>query len=187
MQNNPTKKAISIFEVGFGTGLNTFLSVIENGKEGRSIYYEAIDTNPLKPEEYNRLHYANLFAGVPESTFNLLHNSKWNEDVHINPTFILHKKECSLLEYRTTNRFDLIYFDAFAPSSQPELWGIDIFQKMYSITTPGGMLVTYCAKGAVRRAMIAAGYKIEKLRGAPGKREMLRASRPASITNDSKL
>ena len=172
--NNLPKKQLNIFEMGFGTGLNTLLTFLENRTEHRLIYYEAIDTHPLQPEEYTVLKYESLLGNEDQSIFQFLHTSAWNQEINISPSFILHKKKCSLLEYTTDSSFDLIYFDAFAPAAQPELWSLNVFLKMISICNDGAILVTYCSKGDVRRALIQAGFKVEKLKGPPGKREMLR-------------
>ena len=114
-----------------------------------------------------------LVEVIPRS---LLHQSPWNEDVLITPTFILHKQQTDLLQFKPAHAVAIIYFDAFAPASQPELWTEDVFKKLYQMLHPGGVLVTYCSKGVVRRAMQAAGFAITKIPGPPGKREMVRAN-----------
>ena len=170
-----TNDQLNIFEMGFGTGLNAFLTLLVAENEKRSIYYETIDTNPLDLEEYESLQYPDLLSKEHATTFRSIHSAAWDQEHRVTPYFILNKKKTSLLAFATNKKFDLVYFDAFAPSAQPELWTKEVFDQVYSTTNPGGILVTYCAKGDVRRAMIAAGFHVEKLKGAPGKREMLRA------------
>jgi len=105
-----------------------------------------------------------------------LHEGPWNKDVIINENFTLRKEKVDLLQFATNQSFSLIYFDAFAPSAQPELWTEEVFKKLYSMLLPKGILVTYCSKSTVRRAMQAAGFEVEKIPGPPGKREMIRAA-----------
>ena len=167
-------KKLNLLEIGFGTGLNAFLTMLEARALPVHFYYEAIDTHPLTQTEYEALRYADALAKDMEPEFLRMHAAAWNEEHSVTPRFILKKNQCSLLDYTSDVAFDLIYFDAFAPSAQPELWATEIFERLFSITSAGGVLVTYCAKGDVRRSMISAGYKVEKLPGAPGKREMLR-------------
>ncbi len=169
---------INIFEVGLGTGLNALLSLIEAKKRNLRIYYEAIELFPLSTEEVKKLNYCHQL-GRPElqSSFEGMHTSDWARHIQIDENFILMKRNEDLLTFDRLKPFNLIYFDAFAPKAQPELWTKEVFDKMFSILVPEGILVTYCSKGDVRRAMIAAGLKVEKLQGPPGKREMLRARR----------
>jgi tRNA U34 5-methylaminomethyl-2-thiouridine-forming methyltransferase MnmC len=174
---DPGRKKLNILEIGFGTGLNAFLTLIEIQNIPVQVYYEAIDTNPLAQSEYEALRFSDALSKDLESVFLQMHVAAWNEENSITPKFVLNKNQCSLLDYASDQIFDLIYFDAFAPSAQPELWTTEIFERLFSITGVGGVLVTYCAKGEVRRSMISAGYHVEKLPGAPGKREMLRARR----------
>ena len=110
-----------------------------------------------------------------QSTFEKLHNCDWEKEIEITENFVLYKRNENLSTLKRLKPLNVIYFDAFAPNAQPELWTIDIFDKMYSMLLPGGILVTYCSKGEVRRNMIAAGFEVEKLQGPPKKREMLRA------------
>jgi tRNA U34 5-methylaminomethyl-2-thiouridine-forming methyltransferase MnmC len=154
---------LNIFEMGFGTGLNALLTMQEANVP---VYYQAAELYPLTPEEYSALNY-----DVPD-----LHKAAWEKDVAINNNFTLHKTNQSILTLQTEKKFDLIYYDAFAPSAQPELWDKDVFAKLFSWMNKDGVLVTYCSKGDVRRAMLAVGFKVEKLKGPFGKREMLRAT-----------
>lgn len=175
---------IRIFEVGFGTGLNALLTIIQAEKLNRKIYYKAIELFPLHLEEARSLNYCRvLHRNDLQTSFEQLHICDWEREITITSKFRFKKTESNLLNFRTSETFDLIYFDAFAPSAQPELWTEKIFEKMFSILQPGGVLVTYCSKGAVRRAMQSAGFTVEKISGPPGKREMVR-TRKALFTND---
>ncbi len=111
--------------------------------------------------------------------FRQLHQAKWHQQVQITPFFSLHKQQIDLLNFSALQQFHLVFYDAFAPGHQPELWTIEVFKKLFYLLQPNAALVTYCAKGDVRRAMITAGFTIDRLPGPPGKREMLRAIRPA--------
>jgi len=165
---------VRLFEMGFGTGLNAFLTAIEAEKEKIKIYYTAVEQYPLTLEEAGQLNYSETLGH--KELFDSLHQSKWKEDVNINDYCTLRKEQTSLLNFSALQPFNLIYYDAFAPAAQPELWTKEVFEKLFHLLTPGGVLVTYCSKGDVRRAMMAAGFTVTKLPGPPGKREMLRAS-----------
>lgn len=172
---------LRILEVGFGTGLNALLTLIEAVKTKTKIYYEAIELYPLNNEEIRTLNYCQqLNINDLQSVFDKLHNCEWEKETAITENFTLIKRQENLLNVEPIKLFELIYFDAFAPNAQPELWTKEVFDKMYTILEPGGVLVTYCSKGDVRRAMIAAGFEVEKLPGPPRKREMLRAAHPKS-------
>ncbi|CAN5370796.1 tRNA (5-methylaminomethyl-2-thiouridine)(34)-methyltransferase MnmD [soil metagenome] len=167
-----SKSEISILEIGFGTGLNAFLVLLESLK----VVYTSLEAFPLEEKEFTLLNYAEQL-NVPEkqSDFLKLHSSPWEIPISINENFTINKKKVKLEDFIfDNNSFDLIFFDAFSPEVQPELWTEEIFRKIFSATKPKGILVTYCAKGQVRRNMIAAGFSVERLEGPPGKREMLR-------------
>jgi tRNA U34 5-methylaminomethyl-2-thiouridine-forming methyltransferase MnmC len=178
-----SKQQIFIFEMGFGTGLNAFLTLLNSLQQQQSIYYTAIELFPLENLLVQQLNYCEVL-GRPdmENVFHKMHESAWNEEVIFSPLFTFKKVKCSLLDYSSTQQFDLIYFDAFAPDEQPELWTTEVFEKMFNMLLPVGILVTYSAKGSVRRAMQGVGFTIEKLPGAAGKREMLKAiKRPLKL------
>ena len=171
-----------VLEIGFGTGLNALLTLIEADKHKNRIYYTALEPHPLSEEEISHLNYCDqLNQSSYQPYFEKMHQVGWEEMFEITDNFRLTKKRCSLVDLSvdpfTENTFFLIYFDAFAPNAQPELWTKNIFEKLYSLLIPGGILVTYCSKGDVRRAMQAAGFTVEKLPGPLKKREMLRARR----------
>lgn len=169
-------KELSILEVGFGTGLNTWLSAAEAFGQNKNICYTALEKYPLHEAEIKILNYP-LLADSPEiaALFSANHQAPWEESTQIIPQFSLLKKAVDLLNFKSTTAFDIIYFDAFAPAVQPELWSEIVFEKMYKALKPNGILVTYCAQGQVKRNMKAAGFTIERLPGPPGKREITRA------------
>jgi len=167
---------LNIFEMGFGTGLNALLTIIETEELQREIYYETVEQYPLDNGEVKSLNYCKQLDRTDlQSLFEQLHTSAWEKKINITKGFCLKKTKTNVLNFETSGTFELIYFDAFAPNVQPELWTTEIFEKMFSILKPGGLLVTYCSKGDVRRAMQAAGFVVEKLPGPKGKREMIRA------------
>jgi tRNA U34 5-methylaminomethyl-2-thiouridine-forming methyltransferase MnmC len=178
-------RCFSIFEMGFGTGLNALLTLIEAEKLNRKIYYESVELFPLSVEEAKSLNYCSILQRNDlQKTFEDLHICEWGKKITVPSNFILKKTKTDLLNFQTSETclsgrqaFELIFFDAFAPNAQPELWTEEIFQKLYSILKLDGILVTYCSKGIARRAMQAAGFIVEKIPGPPGKREMIRAMR----------
>ena len=165
-----------ILEVGFGTGLNALLTLIEADKHKNRIYYTGIEPYPLDEAAISQLNYCDQL-NLPEYKryFEKMHQCGWEEMFETTEYFRLTKTKCNLADFSTGDLYDLIFFDAFAPNAQPELWTKKTFDKMYVLLKPGGILVTYCSKGDVRRNMIASGFTVEKLQGPPGKREMLRA------------
>jgi tRNA U34 5-methylaminomethyl-2-thiouridine-forming methyltransferase MnmC len=176
--NQSANNLITILEMGFGTGLNALLTLLEADKMKQPVYYTAIELYPLKKEETGSLNYCELLNRTHHQVlFEKLHSCEWEKSHPITPFFSLYKNNCNLINFSTTQLFNLIYFDAFAPTAQPELWTKEIFEKLYTMLLPGGILVTYCSKGDVRRNMQSAGFSIEKIPGPPGKREMIRAVR----------
>jgi tRNA U34 5-methylaminomethyl-2-thiouridine-forming methyltransferase MnmC len=166
-------KEIQILEVGFGTGLNALLTYLEAEKNEISIQYTSLEAFPVSSEIVSQLNYGDALNA--KAVFQKLHALSWNENHRVSEFFSLQKNQIKLEEFGSDKKFGLIYFDAFAPRVQPELWTEEVFRKIYKLTASDGVLVTYCSKGDVRRAMIAAGFQVEKLPGPPGKREMLRA------------
>jgi len=172
-------KQIAILEVGFGTGLNALLTAIAAEKMERSIYYVALEPNPLNKEEFYSLNYCELLGRRDrQEDFLRMHECEWNKIISVTEELLMYKSDSLLQTFEGRTKFHLIYFDAFAPNAQPQLWTKEVFDKMYSILQPGGILVTYCSKGEVRSNMITAGFEVEKLPGPPGKREMIRATLP---------
>lgn len=172
--NYSEKETINILEIGFGTGLNCYLTALEAKKQNKKVIYHSIELYPLEKELVDKLNYAdqdNL------DLFKSLHSCEWNKDVPITDNLILQKLQGDLTTYQFPQTYDLVYFDAFAPDVQPDLWSLEIFEKIYQSTNSEAFLTTYCTKGIVKRALRAAGFKVKRLPGPPGKREMLRATR----------
>jgi tRNA U34 5-methylaminomethyl-2-thiouridine-forming methyltransferase MnmC len=168
-------ESLNIFEIGFGTGLNTWLSLNEAIHLNRKINYCAVEPFPLSVEEAGKLNYASILDKDLQKYFLQLHQCEWDEEILIHPLFLFEKINIQLQDFSINKKFHLIYFDAFDPNAQPELWTENVFEKMRDILYPNGILVTYCSKGIVRRTMQAAGFSVEKLKGPPHKREMVRA------------
>lgn len=167
-------QSISILEMGFGTGLNAFLTLLESRKRNIKINYTGVEAYPIEAEEIEKLNYAEQ-VNTKRTNFLALHISNWEEEVNLNANFNLTKRQQFFSEIKDVNSFDIIYFDAFGARVQPDLWTESIFSNMYLALKEKGVLVTYAAKGSVRRAMQAVGFTVERLPGPPGKREMLRA------------
>jgi tRNA U34 5-methylaminomethyl-2-thiouridine-forming methyltransferase MnmC len=166
---------ISIMEMGFGTGLNALLSLIETEKLNCKINYHSLELYPLREEEFVQLNYCDqLGRSDLGETFQRIHQCNWNEAADVTDKFSLIKIDSSLQAYSKNILFNIIYFDAFDPAAQPELWTKEIFDKLYSLLIPGGVIVTYCCKGDVRRALMASGFTVNRIPGPPGKRQMLR-------------
>jgi tRNA U34 5-methylaminomethyl-2-thiouridine-forming methyltransferase MnmC len=168
---------VNIFEVGFGTGLNTLLSVIYGQNDERIFNYTSIEKNPLGISVINTLNHWSFAGSEGRQIFEKIHNYDWGIFQQITRNFYLKKIRCDILTDKIEGKFDLIYFDAFGPDKQPEMWTPDVFEKIAEITSGGGIFVTYSAKGNVKRLLKANGFKIEMLPGPPGKREMIRAIR----------
>ena len=171
-------KPISILEIGFGTALNTFITYLESRKSIQTIDYVGVEAYPISAEEVLQMNYvAELNAENERNAFELIHQSNWEEKIAINSNFTLSKRNQFFDEISDESQFDLIYFDAFGYRVQPELWSTEIFEKMYKALKANGVLVTYAARGVVKRSMIEVGFSVEKLAGPPGKREMFRATK----------
>lgn len=169
-------KEVRILEMGFGTGLNAFLTAIEAENLKQKIYYTAVEQSPLGVDIVTTLNYPAHLGH--EQLFKQIHDCNWGEDLWLSEYFTLRKENVTLQDFIPAERFHLIYYDAFAPAAQPELWTKEIFEKLLILLHHSGILVTYCSKGDVRRAMQTAGFTVKKLPGPPGKREILRAARP---------
>ena len=170
------KQNINILEIGFGTGLNALLSSQKAVQKKVNVNYHTMELYPVNKESYTKLNFTDLI-GLEQKELLILHTSAWEKECKINDYFTLTKSKSSLEKYTTNTKFDIIYFDAFSPEKQPELWNESIFKKMYSYLKEDGFLVTYCAKGVVKRTMKAVGFEIIVLDGPPGKRQMTRANK----------
>lgn len=169
---------VSILEIGFGTGLNAFITFLESKKSNQSIDYVGVEAYPISAEEIVSMNYVEELNAVEQSSiFDTMHQSNWEEKIILDDDFTLTKRKQFFEEIDDENKFDLIYFDAFGYRVQPELWSTAIFEKMYKALKPNGVLVTYAARGVVKRSMIEVGFTVEKLAGPPGKREMFRATK----------
>jgi tRNA U34 5-methylaminomethyl-2-thiouridine-forming methyltransferase MnmC len=167
---------VSVLEIGFGTGLNAFLTSLEAAKKNLQINYSGIEAYPVSETEIDQLNYASLLD-VSQRDFLKLHKACWESPSEINQNFILTKRKQLFSEIKDIEHYNIVYFDAFGARVQPELWTESIFELMFKALKPGGVLVTYSAKGSVRRAMQAVGFLVERMPGPPGKREMLRATK----------
>jgi tRNA U34 5-methylaminomethyl-2-thiouridine-forming methyltransferase MnmC len=169
---------IGILEIGFGTGLNSFITFLEAPKLKLAIDYVGVDAYPVGEEEIRQLNYVKtLKADAFRNVFDEMHHQKWGFKNKFSATFCLTKRKQFFNEIDDRYAFDLIYFDAFGARVQPELWTEVLFKKMYTALKSDGVLVTYSAKGSVRRAMQSVGFAVERLAGPPGKREMLRGTK----------
>ena len=166
---------ISILEIGFGTGLNAFITCLEAEKLKVNIDYVGVEAYPISSDELSALNYDELLSKKNDSVFKKLHKVSWEENHKITSKFMLKKRKHFFEDIKDIERYNLIYFDAFGARVQPELWTEHILKIMYKALKLEGVLVTYSAKGSVRRAMQAVGFIVERLPGPPGKREMLRA------------
>jgi tRNA U34 5-methylaminomethyl-2-thiouridine-forming methyltransferase MnmC len=177
LTGNPTKRDVRILEIGFGTGLNALLTALYAGQTQIQVHYQSWEAFPLPEDIYGKLNYsAALDSG---SLFLQLHEAAWNSEVTLTDTFTLEKKIGDVMtdDMKSGSPFDIIFYDAFAPSKQPELWTPDVLKKVTDTLAPGGVWVTYCAKGQLRRDLKSLALRVESLPGPPGKREMLRATK----------
>lgn len=174
---------IRLLEIGFGTGLNALLTFFEAKNLSFSIAYTGVEAYPVSYEEALSMEYPDLLENPEEANavYSKMHDLDWEESASLSSFFELNKRKQRFEDIGDTDAFDLVYFDAFGARVQPELWGESIFSKMYTALSPKGVLVTYAAKGSVRRAMQAVGFTVERLPGPPGKREMLRATKKESF------
>lgn len=171
-----TRKSIHLFEIGFGTGLNALLTWGEAKRSHLDITYTAIEAFPLPLETTSALGYDSLEPKLQVDAFNQLHAASWGSPVILEKgCFSLYKLEGDFTTMSFQSRFDLLYFDAFAPEKQPEMWEEHLFARLFENLNENGILVTYCAKGEVRRRLQRCGFNVERIPGPPGKREMIRA------------
>lgn len=172
------KEEINLLEIGFGTGLNAFLTLLDTEKSGKIVRYTSLEQYPVSIADAEQFNYSKLLDPSKEEIFMQLHSSLWGEWVEMTPAFHLRKLQIdasNLDNFQPETPFDVIYYDAFAPEKQPTMWREEIFNRLYTLSNQGAVLTTYCAKGAVRRMLQSAGYQVTRLPGPPGKREILKA------------
>ncbi|WP_299779977.1 tRNA (5-methylaminomethyl-2-thiouridine)(34)-methyltransferase MnmD [uncultured Formosa sp.] len=176
LEEKPDLNPISILEIGFGTGLNAFLTCLESKKLNCKINYTGVEAYPVTADDLLHINYSkSINQGANESLFNTLHTVAWESKQDISEGFSLLKQQKSFNDITDNALYDIIYFDAFGPRVQPDLWGEAVFKIMFKALKPSGILVTYSAQGNARRAMQAVGFTVARIPGPPGKREMLRA------------
>jgi len=168
-------KSVSILEIGFGTGLNAFITSLEAERNNLLIDYTAVEAFPLTVEEIDAMNFASKIDSNKTNIFSTIHQLNWEVKNQVNDNFYLTKRKQFFQDINDKDCFDIIYFDAFSFDVQPELWSETIFKKMHTALKSNGILVTYACRTVIKQAMISAGFRVEKLPGAPGKREMLRA------------
>ena len=165
---------VCIFETGFGTGLNAFLSAIYSVTHNKKIFYTSIEKYPLSESIINSLNYKEFVEERYAYLFEKIHSCRWDLKQDILPGFTLLKIKGDLLTSSLKGHYDTIFFDAFGPEKQPDMWTDEVLGKISEITAPGGILVTYCVKGSVQRSLKKSGFNISLLPGPPGKRFVLR-------------
>ena len=175
--NYLNRKNITVFEIGFGTGLNAMLTILEAIQNNFGVDYYAIEKYPLDIKTIYQLNYPELLKlnKYKKDLFYRIHKTEWGIKTEFNNNFSLTKIKNDITEFSIPFLYDIVYFDAFAPEKQPEMWSIDIFKMIYSNLAAGGILVTYCAKGIVKRTLQSAGFDVEGIPGPSGKREIIRA------------
>ncbi len=166
---------VSVFEMGFGTGLNALLTLYESLKDKRQVHYVSVEKYPLSENIYKKLNYENFFPEYKQEYFKLLHECNWEESCRISDNFMLLKLETDFGNMTTDRLFDIVYYDAFAPGKQAEMWSFDMLTKAGSILKPGGVFVTYSAKGQLKRDLKNLGFSVEHRMGPAGKRQITRA------------
>ena len=170
--SHPQADRVHIFEMGFGTGLNAWLAFRYANTHPIAVLYTAIEKYPLTWEEMAPLPYSQEFA------FSLLHSAPWEQLCILSDHFTLCKQQADLLACTPPDNIDVVYFDAFSPNVQPDLWSAEVFTKLFRCMSPGAVLVTYSSKGSVKQALRDVGFELQRLKGSGGKRHMLRAVRP---------
>lgn len=166
---------LHIFEVGFGTGLNALLTAVHSIKDNREVFYTSVDNYPLDEKITGSLNYPQFAGEDGKKIFEGIHAAKWGVMQNISGSFYLRKIRCDIKDIAIPGPFNLIFFDAFGPDKQPEIWSSDIFRMISGITAANGLLVTYSAKGDVKRNLRANGFTVTLLPGPPGKRQVIRA------------
>ena len=173
--NHSKKHSINVLEYGFGTGLNAFLTSIEAEKRNLNIKYTSLEKYPLPNHITTQLNYTKEFSDKFQKYFEEIHACNWKKCCQISNNFQIEKIQTDFSEFQFKEDYDVIFYDAFAPDKQSDVWSQTIFNSIFEHTKPEGILTTYCAKGNIRRMLLSAGFQVERIPGPPGKREMLRA------------
>ena len=169
--NQCFKNPIQVLELGFGTGLNVLLTAMEAERRRVQVIYTTLEKYPLPSKIVEELHY---FV-EKEKWFQEIHAMEWEKVLALTSFFTLQKIRTDFRDYPYSEKYDVVYYDAFAPDKQPEVWSQELFDMLFNAMHPAGILTTYCAKGHIRRMMQRSGFSVERIPGPPGKREMLRA------------
>jgi len=175
--NTQKKKNIRILEVGFGTGLNFLLTYKLSLSHTYTIHYNTIESNPLKMEIVNKLNYIDMLGEKYRDVFTLMHSQKSDKEIGVSSKLFFNKQILRLEEFQSKKKYDIIFFDAFAPSKQPDIWNAKNLQKVYDAMEKDAILVTYCSSVKFKKTLEELGYKVEVISGPPGKKEMVRASK----------
>ena len=172
-----SKPVLKILEIGFGTGLNALLTMQFTIQANLEVHYHAVEKYPLHRTEYSQLNFEEFIDGIPKGSLIQMHEAAWESPVQLSDRFSLIKEKSDFRSMNPPGYFDLVYFDAFSPDKQPELWSAEVFSTIQKSTRRGALLVTYSSKGTVRRTLISCGFNVEKVPGPHGKIEMIRATR----------
>lgn len=173
--NYAPKSEVRILEIGFGTGLNALLSYVNAIENKKIIHYTTLELFPIDKDLVTQLNFCKFEISDYQTVFEEMHALEWEVEHKLSPTFTLRKIKADFCKIDLDRSFDIVYFDAFSPEKQAEMWTSEQFNKIYASCNNEAVLTTYCAKGYVRRNLINAGFKVERLQGPPGKREILRA------------
>ncbi|MFO8234201.1 MAG: tRNA (5-methylaminomethyl-2-thiouridine)(34)-methyltransferase MnmD [Bacteroidales bacterium] len=168
---------VNILEIGFGTGLNAILTCLDALQNQRLTDYTAIEKYPLDSEVIDQLNYTNFFDSQGAELFNTIHRAKWGTPKMITSLFSITKYRADFTGVDISGTYDIVFFDAFAPEKQPDMWSMENFSRLFLALNDKGVLVTYSAKGLVKRRLEEVGFRVVKLPGPPGKREMIRAEK----------
>jgi tRNA U34 5-methylaminomethyl-2-thiouridine-forming methyltransferase MnmC len=174
-------KSLKILEIGFGTGLNAILALIEAKKSNRTVVYEGIELYPLEDLLVQQLNYPTVVGAGFEDECKKIQQAPWGLETCITGYFRLKKIHASVIDVELSSAYDVVFYDAFSPDKQPEMWSDKVFRKIYEAMNENGVLVTYCAKGIVKRTLREIGFRVERVAGPPGKRHMVRAIKENKI------
>lgn len=174
-----SQSPLNILEIGFGTGLNAWLTCQEASNNKQKVQYFTTELYPLNIEIIKKLNYTLLLSDYDQNTFQLIHEAAWGKKVQINEYFSIEKQQIDVTQYSypSDKYFDLVYDDAFAPDKQPEMWSAPVLQRIVERMNSGAVFITYCAKGSIRRLLSSLGLTMERLPGPPGKKEILRGQK----------